>query len=63
MLFLIIMQESKFIHMILWLSTFRKKLTLYDVIILIRSVFNKDQNRYFYDIFLEKCLYQLAKKQ
>ena len=63
MLFLIIMQESKFIHMILWLSTFRKKLTLYDVIILIRSVFNKDQNHYFYDIFLEKCLYQLAKKQ
>ena len=38
-------------------------LTLHNVIILIKSVLNnKDQNHYYYNIFLEKCLYQLAKK-
>ena len=31
------------------------------VIILIKSVHNKDKNRYYYKIFLEKCSYQLAK--
>ena len=35
-----------------------KILTLH-VIILIRSIFNKNQNEYYYSIFLEKCLYQL----
>ena len=30
-------------------------LTLHNVIILIKSVFNKDQNHYYYNIFLEKC--------
>ena len=39
-----------------------KALTLHNVIILIKSVFNKDQNHYYYNIFLEKCSYQLAKK-
>ena len=29
---------------------------------LIKSVFNKNQNHYFYDIFLEKCSCQLAEK-
>ena len=39
-----------------------KMLTLCNVIILIRSVFNKDKNHYCYYIFLEQCSYQLAKK-
>ena len=37
-------------------------LDLHNVIILIKSVFNKDQNHYYYNSFLEKCSYQLAKK-
>ena len=32
-----------------------KTLTLHNVIILITSVFNKDQSHYYYNIFLEKC--------
>ena len=28
---------------------------------IIQSVLNKDKNRYYYNIFLGKCLYQLAK--
>ena len=39
-----------------------KILTLH-VIILIKSVLNNDQNHYYYNIFLEKCTYQLAKKK
>ena len=39
-----------------------KRLTLYDIIIHIKSVLNKDKNYYHYRIFLEKCSYQLAKK-
>ena len=39
-----------------------KTLTLHNVIILIKSVLNKDKNHYYYKIFLEKCSYQLAKK-
>ena len=39
-----------------------ERLTLHDVIILIMSVLKKDQNYYYYKIFLEKCSYQLAKK-
>ena len=39
-----------------------KTLTLH-VIILIKSVLNKDQNHYYYNIFLENFFYQLAKKQ
>ena len=27
---------------------------------LIKSILNKDENHYYYNIFLEKCLYQLA---
>ena len=60
MLFLIIMQESKLIHMILCL--YIKVLTLYNVIALMKSVFNKDQNHYYYNIFLEKCSNRLAEK-
>ena len=36
--------------------------TLNNVITLINSVLNKDQNHYYYNIFLEKCLHQLANK-
>ena len=39
-----------------------KTLTLLHVIILIESILNKDKNHYYYNIFLEKCSYQLAKK-
>ena len=34
-----------------------KRLTLHNVIIHIKSVLNKDKNYYYYEIFLEKCLY------
>ena len=34
-----------------------KRLTLHNVIIHIKSVLNKDKNCYYYEIFLEKCLY------
>ena len=37
-------------------------MTLHNVIILIKSVLNKDQNHYYYSTFLEKGLYQLTKK-
>ena len=37
-------------------------LTLHNAIILIKSVFNKKQNHYHYNIFLENCSYQSAKK-
>ena len=30
--------------------------------LLIKSVLNKDENHYYFEIYLEKCLYQLAKK-
>ena len=35
-----------------------KTLTLHNVIILIQSVFNKNQNHYYYNIFFEKFSYQ-----
>ena len=40
-----------------------RRLTLHNVIIQIKSVLNKDKNHYYYKTFLEKCSYQLAKKQ
>ena len=39
-----------------------KRLTLHNVIIVIKSVLNKDKNHYYYNIFLGKFVYQLAKK-
>ena len=36
-------------------------LTLHRVILHVKSVLNNNKNHYFYKIFLEKCLYQLAK--
>ena len=38
-----------------------KTLTIHNVIILIPSIFNKDKNNYYYNIFLEKCSYQLPR--
>ena len=40
----------------------KKTLTLHNVIRLIKSVLNKDQNHYYCNKFLEKSSYQLAKK-
>ena len=39
-----------------------KTLTLHNLAILIKSVLKKkNQNHYYYNVFLEKCSYQLAK--
>ena len=60
MLFLIIMQKKKFD---LYYSLFLEKTYIfYNVIVHIKSVWNKDQNHYYYNIFLEKCSYQLPNK-
>ena len=37
-----------------------ERFTLHNVVILIKSVLNKDQNPYYYKIFLGKCSYQLV---
>ena len=42
--------------------TIEKILPLHNVIIHIKSILKKDENHYYYKIFLEKCSYQLAKK-
>ena len=42
-------------------SPIKNALPLHNVVILIQLVLNKDKNCY--KIFLEQCLYQLAKKQ
>ena len=39
-----------------------KAMIFHDVLILIESVFNKDKNNYYYNIFLEKAFYQVSKK-
>ena len=59
MLFLAIMQESYDSYDSLPLE---KTLTLHNVIILIKSLVNKNQNHYYYNIFLERFLCQLAEK-
>ena len=55
MLFLIIMQVDSYDSLPL------EKTLTFHVIIFIKSVFNKDKNNYYYNIFLEKGLYQLRK--
>ena len=50
-----ITQKSRLILMILYLQ--KKRLTLHNAIILIKSVLNKDKNHCYYNIFLEKCSY------
>ena len=39
-----------------------KTLALHNIVLLIKSVLNKGQNHYSYNIFLEKCSDKLAKK-
>ena len=38
-------------------------MTFHDVIILIKSVFNKDKTNYYHNTFLEKASYEILKKQ
>ena len=45
------------------LCILEKILTLLNVIILVKSFLHKDQKHYYYNIFLENYLYQLAKKK
>ena len=40
-----------------------KAMTFHDVIILIKSVFNKDKTNYYHNTFLEKASYEMPKKQ
>ena len=54
MYFLIIMQKLKFSYDSLSLE---KTLTLHNVIIFIKSVFNKYQNHNYFNIFIEKCTF------
>ena len=49
--------------LILWFFAYRKKLTLQNVIIHLKLIINRYKNHYYYNIFLEKCLCQLPKKQ
>ena len=37
-----------------------KTITLHNIVILNKSVFNKNQHHYYYNIFLEKCSFQLS---
>ena len=37
-------------------------MTFHKVAILIKSVWNKDRNNYYYNIFLEKMSYEVPKK-
>ena len=38
-------------------------MTFHNVVILIKSVWNKDKNNYYYNIFLEKASYELRKRK
>ena len=40
----------------------KKTMTFHNVIILIKTVFNKDKNKYYYNIFLERALYKFLHK-
>ena len=51
--FLIISRKSTLILMIF--LPIERRLTLHNVIIHIKSVVDKNKNRYYYKIFLEKC--------
>ena len=52
---IIILEISELIHIILYLL---KILTFHNVIMLIKSVVNKNKNKYYYNIFLEKGSYK-----
>ena len=45
-------------HNSLLIDLLSKTLTFHNVIILIKSVFNKNQNHYYYNLFLEKGSYE-----
>ena len=51
------MQKSKLSHAILY----KKTLTFHNLVIFMKSVFNKDENSYYYNIILEKDLDELPK--
>ena len=53
------MKGSKSIHMIICL--WKKALLFHNVIIHIKSVFNKDKNNDYYNIFSEKVSFELPK--
>ena len=59
MFFLTILQKSKLVHMIV--LPLEKEFASHNVMIYIKSFFNKDENNYYYNIFLQKGLYQLPK--
>ena len=59
MLILIIMKKSKLIHIIF--LPLEKTLILHDLMILIKSVLDKNQNHYYYNILSDKCSNQLSK--
>ena len=40
----------------------KKRLIFYNFIILIKSVVNKNENKYYYDMFLEKSFYKYNKQ-
>ena len=44
------------------LFTSRKTMTFRNVIIIIKSVFNKDRNNYYNNVFLVEAPYELPKK-
>ena len=52
----ITLERLELIHIILCLL--KKILNFHNVIILIKSVVNKNENKYYYNIFLEKRLYK-----
>ena len=52
---IIISKEPELIHIVLYLQ---KTLTFHNIAILIKSVVNKNENEYYYNIFLEKGLYK-----
>ena len=54
MLLIIILERLELIHIILYLL---KKLTFQSAIILNKSVVNKNDNKYYYNIFLQKGSY------
>ena len=52
---IVILERSELIHLILYVLNM---LTSPNVIILIGSVVNKNKNKYYYNIFMEKGLYK-----
>ena len=45
-----------------WWFDSSQTLPMHNVVMIIKLAFNKNHNEYYCKIFLEKCLYQLAKK-